>query len=706
MERPLYLLALALLAGSASAQIVEPTPAPPSGNTANPTNIAYFSSVSGVDANPCTVLLPCQTQAKATSLLPAGGITIALKGGEHFYWEKFGQANHVTSTSTTTYATNPVLGQNVTVTSYGTGPYILEGADEIQSLPWTAFDSSTWVATYTAGTVIAESLYIDVKDQDSAGTGGLLRAPNGPVVTYAGAVYPQGSLVAVSTKNYVVSNIAATSTSPSVDLELWRQQISGGFSTTLTGIQNTQAVPGSYFNDIPNHKIYVHLADASSPAGHVVQATNRSEGILCESCNNWLVNNGIIEKYYYNGAAFVNYSGATSTNGYYTNIGNQIDNMKMWDNTSEIRWLYTGQSGANRLWRLFQAGIMMNGTNSAGSDGAATGTKITNSFFGRSGNPGGVSGDGTLGTVYITGMTAPEVGNNTVVPWTANGISVQSSSNIWVHDNNLEGQLRGCAICYSNNNGLMVERNTVGYGAGDAFQGGGVTTCTGTWDYSGHDDQDVPGANPCIVRYNNCHDYGIVGSALYNCYDTNTNAIVKNMLFDHNNGINSDSGVYTFEVNSGSIAGAGITDVTFRYNTAVQHKNYSVYTDRSGVQGIMNNSNTIYFANTTVPGQNGFFHSYKNIFQTGSQTTPVAKVGSFATFMKLVGDTTSIVVPNTSDPIFTDITNGVYTIKAGSPALNQPSGGLTLGALGLDFTPVYGARFSGVSFVAGQAAKQ
>jgi hypothetical protein len=699
-------LLLLLVAMQALGQWDNPTPAPASGNTTNPGNIAYFSSASGSDSNPCTFLLPCQTQSKAQSLLPPGGITLALKGGDHFFWEKLGMANHVSAGSSTTYATNPVLGQNVTVTSYGTGPYILEGADEIQGLPWTSVDGTTYKAVYPAGTVIAETVYIDLKDKDSAGVGNILPAPNGPAVAYASAVYQPGQIVTNAGHTYVVANIGPTSTTPGTDLEAWRQAIVGSFSTTATGVQNVQAVPGSYYNDIANNTIYMHLADGSSPATHVVQASNRSSGIQCESCNSWLVNNGIIEKYYYNGAAFVNYSQATSTNKYYTNINNQIDHMQMWDNASQIRWLYTGQSGQPRLWRLFQAGITMNGTMSASADNAAYGTKITNSYFGRSGNPGGVGGDGSIGTVYVSGFNSPEVGNNTAFPWTANGFSVQSSTDMWTHDNVIPGQFRGCAYCISNNLGAIFQRNKAKNGAGQGIQTGGSASSTGVWDYTGHPENDVPGAHPYVIEDNEITDLGIIGTALYNCIDSNTNLPVKGILYQRNTLVNCWGAGATFEVNNNvTDTTAGVTDVTFRLNYVSMRKNYGPYTDSTrDVSTNPNGSLLLYFADQTSPGVRGFFHSYGNVFEVGTQSNAFKTVGNCQAFKARVNDTTSVCVASgTTSPVVTDIVNGDYRLKKGSPALNMGAAGVNAGALSPDYTPSLGARYRGASSFRGSA---
>lgn len=695
----------------ASAQIVEPTTAATSGNTASPSTVYYFAA-SGSDSNACTISLPCVGQTKFETLATTGNATILFNRGDYFPWSSFGVHNRLTTTSTTTYATNPLAGQNITIDAYGTGDRpTFEGADILPST-FTLFDSasSTYVYSYTPGALYAENIFVDKKGIDSAATGHLLNEPNFPAVTYptGGNVYP-GQAIISGSRTYVIGGLGPISTDPATSKDGSRAFPPAEADTSKTGVQNVEAIPGSTYNDTQAGKLYVHLLDGSNPNTHIMQASTRKVGLLCEGCNGWLVQNVRFEKYVNIGAFFTNYSTATATNGYYTNVNDQVNQVQAWDNTSELKYYYLGQSNTAIIFAA-QIGINMLANSSAYTDFAAYGTKLTNSTLGRGGSiPGNEDGGSAYLEALIQGYNSPEVGNNTGVSYMHNGLSVRYNTNAWIHDNTLEGQNRGCVLCWANNTGALVERNSYGYGAGDAAQGGGTSVCTGTWDYTGHPELDVPGATPCIFRLNKGHDFGVsTNLALYNCSDNNTNAIVKNMLFDGNTFVNCDSAAISFEVISGSTAGAGITDVTFRNNLISQHKNYPVYTDRTGVQGVMNNSNAIYFAVSTAPGVNGFFHSYNNVIQIGSNTVMAAHATSTcANFFTsaAVNDPTSQCIANTSDPIFTDITNGVYTLKAFSPGINRPVVGQNVGALGIDYTPVFGGRYGGYLNTGGSAIR-
>lgn len=709
-------LALALFARLVTAQIIEPTTAPVSGNTANPTNIVYFAA-SGSDSNPCTFLLPCQTQSKWEAQAALGNITILMNRGDVFNWAAFGVHNRLTTTASTTPTTNPIAGQNVTLDAYGTGANpIFEGADVLPST-FASLDGTTYYYSYTPGSFYAENIFVDMVGINSAGTGHLLNMPNGPAVTYpAGTQYP-GQLVTSGARTYVIGGLGSYSGDPATCKNCARQFAPPQADPTLSGVANVQAYPGSAYNDTQNGRLYVHLLDGSNPNSHVIQASTRQIGMLCEGCNNWLVQNITLEKYELAGGLFTNYSTATATNTYYTNINSQINHINAWDNTSELHYYYLGQNNT-AITSGFQFAMLQGGNSTAEPDGVAYGTKIMNSYFGRGGSiPGDEDGGSSWMNVFIQGFNQPEVGNNTIISWMHNGLSDRYNTDPWIHDNNLVGQNRGCAICWANNTGALVERNKVGYGAGDAFQGGGTgaSMVASVWDVTGHPELDQPSDHPLIMRNNICTDYGTTGP-LYNCWDDNTSAPWYYVLFDGNTCVNSDSACWTFEYTNGAPTGAGALQVTMRNNVGSQHKNYSVYTDRTGVQGMLNNSAMIYFANSAGPGANSglgnanYFHMYNNVFQMGGATNGFASHsnGSCEAFkqMPYVQDTTTRCVPNTSDPIFTDITNGVYTLKQGSPAVNYPSVGQNSGALGTDYTQIFGARYGGQQLTGGQAIKQ
>lgn len=310
----------------------------------------YYFANAGSDTNAGTsTAAPFQTIAKLNTMLLASnpGDVFLLKGLDIFRDASIfcgrQYENAVGSGKNTT--TNPPICRNVRISSYGTGPYIIDSADPVcASGSWTLVAGTTYSCTLASGSAEPEKFYVDptftvfsLNAQGGAAVGSsmlqqpLLAVPNfvgaasacsdtanfldafGPSYATGGKgilrmnIMPQPVSCSSTTAPYQLTATGAVDSSDAVQ----------GFNTNTaggTGLVNVEKgvanfapqVPGFGYPTYPGVwyvsgncptvacTIYINLRDGTNPNLHTFEATHRNIGILIEGTNNVSVSNGVV----------------------------------------------------------------------------------------------------------------------------------------------------------------------------------------------------------------------------------------------------------------------------------------------------------------------------------------------------------------------------------------------------------------------------
>ncbi len=262
---------------------------------------SYYIANAGSDANDGkSMSTPIQTIAHFNSaIMPnlQNGDSVSLNRGDVFRDDYIRCSNIINITSPAmTLQTNPPKCSGITFDAYGSGANpLLDGADPLL-LTWTlvAGSTTTYQATLTGAT--PSKLYVDSATVDAPQ---LLPVPNAAGVYNASTVYNQFDGVTATAGGadyYVRGALPPTAGAVVTDTTVWVDvynsnsgNTSQTFSKTNSGLQNVEAIPGSWY--ITGSTMYVQLADGSNPNSHTFEGTQRKYGVLMQGVNNVTVQN-------------------------------------------------------------------------------------------------------------------------------------------------------------------------------------------------------------------------------------------------------------------------------------------------------------------------------------------------------------------------------------------------------------------------------
>jgi hypothetical protein len=212
--------------------------------------------------------------------------------------------------------------QVITIASYGTGDFpTIDGADLASG--WKSVALGTFVAS------VSEPIYKVFVDGDAQETEPLQPQPNFLGQWRAGIGYHMWDYVTNQGKTFVAMRDAAPTNR--IEASDWFRMANLAAEQQTTGVANVTRIPGSWFLDTAEKRLYVHLENGSDPSRHKIQITRRRYGVELQGVNHVVVDglriihaakSGLLASVYAQ-----NPGGAYMTNEY-----NTVQNSIFWNN--------------------------------------------------------------------------------------------------------------------------------------------------------------------------------------------------------------------------------------------------------------------------------------------------------------------------------------------------------------------------------------
>lgn len=307
--------------------------------------VPHYVSNAGSDSNNgLTTGTAWQTVARANTFLagsPVPGDSVLFQDGGVWH-EQLSCLNQVTSASGWTTTSNPPLcsgssSAQLTIGSYGTGANpIIDAADPI-TLTCSVFSGATYACT--TASAIPSKLYADSATTEAPQ---MLPVPNAEGAYASGTTYyPYDAVTNAGSQQYVRGPLAPSAGVSFTVLTSWVNiansvafNFQQAFSTTNTGVQNVEAIPGSWYADIAGrygtaNTIYLQMSDGSNPSGHTFEGTQRNYCVLLEGVNYVTVQNLTCEHALEGGVVQLTYPLDWGT--YFTGEFNQFLNLNVYN---------------------------------------------------------------------------------------------------------------------------------------------------------------------------------------------------------------------------------------------------------------------------------------------------------------------------------------------------------------------------------------
>ena len=384
------------------------------------TTTVYYVANSGNDANSgLTAAQPWKTIAKvnASTALYKPGTAILLHRGDVFRDDYLRLTNHVNAAPDTSLTNTPMAiagtaSQPIVIGAYGTGVNpLIDGADPLK-VTWQKVTATTWKATVAQ---LPSKVYVD---STTAETVALVPQANavGPFKPYTAYKYLDLVTDANGSK-YVVYGPSGTIGTPVLGYgQPWQgvtNNLPGNhsqtFSATLTGLQNVEQAPGSWYGT--GTTVYVHLRDGSDPNKHTIEGTYRNYGVLLMSVNYVTVENLSIERVLLDGIAMGTYTDSSLPGQYFTNEYNSALNNSVWNwgniggGCLPMRNACTGTPEAGIFSMAYATGVSE----------PVRGTTISGNYVGRSDQYFAIRAQAGVAGIQALGQNGALISNNTIV---------------------------------------------------------------------------------------------------------------------------------------------------------------------------------------------------------------------------------------------------------------------------------------------------
>lgn len=635
----------------------------------------YYVSNSGSDSNAGTSTgAPWATVGKVNTFLagsPQPGDSVLFQRGGVWRDDYVKCLNNATSSAGWTTLTHPPacsgsVAASITIGAYGAGANpIIDGADPLTLTTWTLVTGTTWQATLTG--TMPSKLYVDGATTETAQ---LIPVPNAAGAYASGTTYNPYDGVTSSGDYYVRGPLAASSGVATNDPATWIDvsNPNGGntsqtFSSTNTGLQNVEAIPGSWYGT--GTTIYVSLADGSNPNSHTFEGTRRPYGVLLQGVNYVTVTGLTVEHTQQSCFAGIDYpsdQGTYFTGEYLQFIGNQAwncggvvtDNSALQGHTNHLQADYLVRTNGQYDPHLVRGELIRD--NYAGT---------FDSYFAELANiyqgailAAGVDGGGTANNAVIYHNSVKAVNNraivyNTTDLYATTGINHNSGGMV---GNNYVTNSQG-NIFFSATTGGLNSHNTVVFSYGQGVQAGGQSV-----------------SSPSVPQVHSFNVIAHLGQGAntqgYNGFDCNTQAATVSDVYWLNNTVyDTNSAAFTLEaIGSNGCNNAHVHNNIFDQN-ALRFPSYDV----------TNPSYLMYYVNGYGNSGQDFSNNWWII---GSNPVSVrANTGTnynCAAFLSGWPDTSGICAGN---PQFMNPTSGDFRLHTSSAAIKAGTGGTFIGAL-------------------------
>jgi hypothetical protein len=431
------------------------------------------------------------------------------------------------------------------------------------------------------------------------------------------------------------------------------------FSTTNTGLQNVEAIPGSWYGT--GTTIYVNLSDGSNPSGHSFEGTVRPYGVLLEGVNYVTVQNLAIEHTQHSGIGVICYPQDLGT--YFVGEYNQILNNQVWNYDGIVLDNMTLQVHNNNI----DAGILYR-THGQYDPHLVRGAVIRGNHVGTL-DQYFATLDGSVvnlqAGIFSSGVDTDMVASNTVSTFNLAGIH-HDTADLFVSSGkllNIGGSVVGNYL--TNNQGNIYFSATIGglnaYNVivnsyGEGVQSGGNSISTG--------------GNPQIHAFNLVAHLGKGASgAIFNGFDCNTTGGSAIGIYWLNNTVyDANSAATTFE-------GSGSSGCT---NNHVHNNIYDQNALRFPTFDVINPSLLMFFVNGLGNSNPDFSN---NSWLVGNNANPwhstATQYSSCSLYFAGWPETNSICGV---DPLFTNPAASDWSLQSGSPARGAGQGGVDMGA--------------------------
>lgn len=640
----------------------------------------YYVSNAGVDGNAGTSPATAwQTVGRVNTFIaltggsgPQPGDQILFQRGGAWQDDYIKCLNVVNAVAGWTTITNPPTcsgssSAQLVFGAYGTGANPIIDAADTLSLTWTLVTGTTYSAT-VAGAMPAK-LYVDGATAD---TPQLLPVPNA-TGAYSGATTYNPYDMVTNTDTFIRGPVAASSGVNTNVVNVWLDMknpnvgnTSQTFSPTNTGLQNVEAIPGSWYGT--GTTIYVSLADGSNPTGHVIEGTRRPYGILLEGVNYVTVQNFTVAHTQQSGIASICYPQDAGT--YFVGEFNRIINNNVWNYNNIVLDNLALQVHNNNL----NGGILYR-THGQYDPHLVRGALVKGNHVGTMDQYFAIL-DGSVvnnqSGIYMAGVDSDKVESNYVSTFNLSGIH-HDTNNIFVSTGkllNTGGQVVGNYL--TNNQGNIYFSATAGgldafnviintYGEG--VQSGGNSTST------------IP--QPQIHAFNLVAHVGKGASgAIFNGFDCNTQGgSAVGLYFINNTVYDANSAATTFE-------GSGSSGCT---NNHVHNNIYDQNALRFPTFDIINPSLLMFFVNG-LGNLNPDFTN--NLWLVGNNANPwhstATQYSTCSLYFAGWPETSSICG---SDPLFVSPGSNNWTLQSGSPARGAGVAGVDMGAYSYHAVP-------------------
>ncbi len=635
---------------------------------------AYYFAAAGSDSNSCTQASPCQTVAKANTVLASAvaGTSVLFNGGDVFRDDYIKCLNPVTAAASTTLTSNPPAcsganGSPITISSYGTGQAEIDAADPITST-WTLVSGSTYSTTVS---VKPGKVFVDGATTQ---TTPLLPVPNAVGAFSTTTTYNFLDQVTSGANTYVYGKLTSGTSSGVGDTITWAPISTSGtsqqFSASNSGLQNVQVTAGSFY--LSGTTLYVHLADGSNPSSHSIEGTHRPYGALLESVNYVTVTGLTFAHAEKSGIASIAYSNSTAGGAYWTNEYNTFTG----NNVFNVGDLVQDSIPTQDQPVQNVAGILVNASEGY-TPHLLRGNLVSGNTIGRVDQYWG-SNSGSAAGVLMVGIDGGGAANNAVA--TLNTIATVNAKALIYSTQGL--YVSGGTTLL--NNGGLVTLNTAIANDGNIFfsaTAGGTASHNQVHNSFGEGIQAGGGSTstssiPQTISFNSIYHLGVsANGGSYNGIDCNSYGPADGLYITNNTIFDTYAASVTLE-RASATAGAGCTHAHVHNNIFDQNANPAFN------QSVANQSNLIYEVAAVRTASSGAPDFGNNVYTVGANTNAMNSDSegskTCSAFLTFFNDTTSVC----ADAGFKSVTTNDYSLLNTSPAI-----ALTAGAIPYTGTP-------------------